>query len=40
MILLDVPFISLQEPVVQRLDSVIHRINPCPADKYQENQLR
>ena len=27
-------------PVVQRLDSAIHRINPYPADKYYGNQLR
>ena len=27
-------------PVVQRLDSAIHRINHYPADKYCGNQLR
>ena len=27
-------------PVVQKLDSAIHRINRYPADKYYENQLR
>ena len=30
----------LQAPVVQTLDSAIHRINHYPADKYQGNQLR
>ena len=29
-----------QAPVVQTLDSAIHRINHYPVDKYQENQLR
>ena len=29
-----------QAPVVQTLDSAIHRINHYPADKYQRNQLR
>ena len=29
-----------QVPVVQTLDSAIHRINHFPADKYYENQLR
>ena len=29
-----------QAPVVQTLDSAIHRINHCPADKYYGNQLR
>ena len=29
-----------QAPVVQTLDSGIHRINHSPADKYYENQLR
>ena len=29
-----------QAPVVQRLDSAIHRINHYPADKYYGNQLR
>jgi len=27
-------------PVVQKLDSAIHRINHYPADKYYGNQLR
>ena len=27
-------------PVVQKLDSAIHRINRYPEDKYYENQLR
>ena len=27
-------------PVIQTLDSAIHRINPYPADKYLGNQLR
>ena len=26
--------------VVQKMDSVIHRMNHYPVDKYQENQLR
>ena len=30
----------LQAPVVQTLDSAIHRINHYPADKYYANQLR
>ena len=34
MIPLDVRFISVQDPVVQRLDGAIHRINHYPADKY------
>ena len=29
-----------QAPVVQKLDSAIHRINRYPADKYSGNQLR
>ena len=29
-----------QAPVVQRLDSALHRINYYPADKYYGNQLR
>ena len=29
-----------QAPVVQTLDSDIHRINHYPADKYDGNQLR
>ena len=29
-----------QAPVVQTLDSAIHRINLYPADKYYGNQLR
>ena len=29
-----------QAPVVQMLDSAIHRINHYPADKYYRNQLR
>ena len=29
-----------QAPVVQTLDSTIHRINHYPADKYYANQLR
>ena len=29
-----------QAPVVQTLDSTIHRINHYPADKYYWNQLR
>ena len=29
-----------QAPVVQTLDSAIHRINHYPADKYYGNQLR
>ena len=29
-----------QAPVVQKLDSAIHRINPYPADKYYGSQLR
>ena len=32
--------IILQAPVVQTLDSAIHRINHYPADKYYGNQLR
>ena len=31
--------VILQAPVVQTLDSAIHRINHYPADKYQENRL-
>ena len=31
---------KLQAPVVQTLDSAIHRINNYPADKYYGNQLR
>ena len=34
MIPLDDPFISVQGPVVQRLDGAIHRVNHYPADKY------
>ena len=34
MILLDDPFISIQNPVVQRPDGAIHRINRYPADTY------
>ena len=30
----------LLAPVVQTLDTAIHRINHCPADKHYENQLR
>ena len=30
----------LLAPVVQTLDSAIHRINHYPADKYYANQLR
>ena len=33
------PFLD-QAPVVQTLDSAIHRINHYPADKYYGNQLR
>ena len=29
-----------QAPVVETLDSTIHRINHYPADKYYANQLR
>ena len=29
-----------QAPVVQTLDSAIHRINHYPVDKYYRNQLR
>ena len=32
--------IIIQVPVVQKLDSAIHRINRYPEDKYYENQLR
>ena len=32
------PFFRLA-PVVQKLDSAIHRINRYPADKYYENQI-
>ena len=31
---------KVQAPVVQTLDSAIHRINHYPADKYYGNQLR
>ena len=31
---------NVQAPVVQTLDSAIHRINHYPADKYYGNQLR
>ena len=31
---------GVQAPVVQTLDSAIHRINYYPADKYYGNQLR
>ena len=31
---------KVQAPVVQTLDSTIHRINHYPADKYYGNQLR
>ena len=34
------PFRNPQAPVVQTLDSAIHRINHYPADKYYGNQLR
>ena len=34
MILLDDPFISIQDPVVQSPDGAIHRINRYPADTY------
>ena len=34
MIPLDDPFISVQGPVVQRLDGAIHRVNHYLADKY------
>ena len=34
MIPLNDPFISVQGPVVQRLDGAIHRVNHYPADKY------
>ena len=30
----------VQVPVVQKLDSAIHRINHYPVDKYNGNQLR
>ena len=29
-----------QVPVVEKLDSAIHRINRYPEDKYYDNQLR
>ena len=32
--------VLIQAPVVQKLDSAIHRINHYPADKYYGNQLR
>ena len=32
--------VVIQAPVVQTLDSAIHRINHYPADKYYGNQLR
>ena len=32
-------YIIYQAPVVQTLDSAIHRINHYPADKYKGNQL-
>ena len=28
-----------QAPVIQTLDSAVHHINHCPADKYYGNQL-
>ena len=28
-----------QAPVIQTLDSTVHHINHCPADKYYGNQL-
>ena len=34
----DLPVVDLA-PVVQTLDSTIHRINPYPMDKYHGNQL-
>ena len=33
-------FFSLQAPVVQKMDSAIHRIYHYPVDKYEGNQLR
>ena len=30
----------VQTPVVQKMDSTIHRINHYPAGEYEENQLR
>ena len=30
----------VQTPVVQKMDSTIHRINHYPVDEYEENQLR
>ena len=33
-------YLGHQAPVVQMLDSAIHRINHYPADKYYGNQLR
>ena len=35
-----IPYPFMQVPVVQTLDSAIHRINHYPKDKYYENQLR
>ena len=32
--------IKAQAPVVQKLDSIIHRINHYPVDKYFKNWLR
>ena len=31
---------TLLAPIVQKLDSAIHRINRYPADKWYEDQLR
>ena len=30
----------MQAPVVQKMDSALHRINHYPVNKYYENQLR
>ena len=38
--LVDIPKLFFLAPVVQTLDSAIHRINYYPADKYYGNQLR
>ena len=35
-----IPVPIILAPVVQTLDSTIHRINHYPADKYYGNQLR
>ena len=34
-----IPYPFMQAPVVQKLDSAIHRINHYPVNKYCENQL-